>query len=376
MRRLLPWIVVLGVLGAFAWTLLFLYRKSQAKPVTWQTTVAEYRDVIQKTVATGAIVPRKEVLIKSRVSGVLQKLNAVPGQQVKAGSLLGEVKILPNVVSVGTAEARLESAKISFRSAEREHARLLGLLKEQLISQGEFNKADLDLELAKQEVSAAKDNLALVKDGAIKGSRNVSNQITSTVEGMIIEVPVKEGATVIEANTFNEGTTIASVADMRDLIFQGKVDESEVGKLNVGMAVSIRVGALEHDNFSGQLEYLSPKGVEKEGTIEFEVRARVELTKDAFVRANYSATADIILARRDHVLAIPESVLQFDEPAAGAAPPRPEPGKPLRARVEVETAPQLFVPRDVELGLSDGLYTEILSGLAPGERLKLPNPGE
>jgi HlyD family secretion protein len=374
MRRLLPWILVLGVLGAFAWTLLFLYRKSQAKPVTWQTVAVEYRDVIQKTVATGAIVPRKEVLIKSRVSGVLHKLDAVPGQLVKAGSLLGEVKILPNVVNVGTAEARLSAAKISLRSAEREHARLLGLLKEQLISQGEFNKADLDLELAQQELSAAKDNLALVKDGAIKGSRNVSNQIRSTVDGMIIEVPVKEGATVIEANTFNEGTTIASVADMRDLIFQGKVDESEVGKLSVGMDVSIRVGALEGDNFIGQLEYLSPKGIEKEGTIEFEVRARVQLTQDTFVRANYSATADIILSRRDHVLSIPESVLHFDEPALLAQ--RPEPGKVHRARVEVETAPQVFSVREIELGLSDGIYTEVASGLAVGERLKLPNPGE
>jgi HlyD family secretion protein len=376
MRRLVPWILVLAVLGAFAWTLLFLYRKSQAKPVTWQTTQAEVRDVIQKTVATGAIVPRKEVLIKPQVSGVLYKLNALPGQLVKAGSLLGEIKIIPNVVSVGSAEARVDSAKISLDNAEREHQRLRGLFGEQLISQGEFNKAALDLALAQQELTAARNNLSLVKDGAIKGSRKVSNQITSTVEGMIIEVPVKEGATVIEANTFNEGTTIAAVADMRDLIFQGKVDESEVGKLNVGMDVSIRIGALENERFTGQLEYLSPKGIEKEGTIEFEVRARVQLSSSAFVRANYSATADIILARRDQVLAVPESVVQFADaqPAEGQASPAV--ARPRTAKVEIEVTPQVFEARVIELGLSDGLYSEVLSGISATDRLKMPNPGE
>jgi HlyD family secretion protein len=355
--------------------LLFLYRKSQAKPVVWQTTAVEFRDIVQKTVATGAIVPRKEVLIKPRVSGVLQKLTAVPGQLVKAGSLLGEVRILPNVVNVGSAEARLSAAKINLKTAELEHGRIKGLLAEQLISQGEFNQADLQLQLAQQELSAASDNLALVKDGAIKGSRKTSNQITSTVEGMIIEVPVKEGATVIEANTFNEGTTIAAVADMRDLVFQGKVDESEVGKLSVGMPVSIRIGAIENDGFEGELEYLSPKGIEKEGTIEFEVRARVKLSSDAFVRANYSATADIILARRDHVLAVPESVLHFADALPGKEP-TPAKSAARQATVEVETAPQVFTTKTVELGLSDGLYSEVLSGLGASDRLKQPNPNE
>ncbi|HEX2735040.1 MAG TPA: efflux RND transporter periplasmic adaptor subunit [Polyangiaceae bacterium] len=378
MRRVIPWLLVLSVLAAFAWTLLFLYRKAQTKPVVWRTVAAEYRDVVKKTVATGSIVPRREVLIKSRVSGVLHKLSAVPGQLVKAGSLLGEVKILPNVVNVGNAEARLESARISLANAEREYERNRGLYREQLISQGEFNRADLDLSLAKQELKAATDNVALVKEGAIKGSHKGSNQIVSTVDGMVIDVPVKEGATVIEANTFNEGTTIAAVADMADLIFQGKVDESEVGKLKSGMPTTIRIGALQGERFEGQLEYLSPKGVEKEGTIEFEIRARIDLKPGLFIRDNYSAAAEIVLARAEHVLTLPESVIHFDDTLGQAEPSNPSAGIGDRRQgsVEVELSPQVFERRNIEVGLSDGIYTQVLQGLTASDHVKLPNPGE
>lgn len=357
MRRILPIVVAIAVFGAFAWTLVFLYRKSKVEPVTYKTASAEVRDIVHKTVAAGAIVPRREVSIKPRVSGIIQRLSVVPGQFVKAGDLIAEIKIVPNVVNLNAAESRLDAAQINLKNRQLELDRVLGLRREQLVSEADLSRGQLELDLAKQEVVAARNNLQLIKEGAIAGSGKVSNLVTSTVEGMVIEVPVKEGASVIETNNFNEGTTIASVADMQDMIFQGYVDESEVGKVKESMPVSISIGALVGQKFQGTLEYIAPKGTSREGTIEFEVRAALELQPGSFVRANYSANADIILERREHVLAINERLLQFDA------------GKPF---VEIQNAAQGYDKRPVELGLSDGVVVEIVRGLSPSDVIKVP----
>jgi HlyD family secretion protein len=357
MRRAIPAVLALGVLAAFAWTLVFLYRKSKETPIVYQTATAEVRDIVRKTVAAGAIVPRREVSIKPRVSGIVQHLAVVPGQIVRAGDPVAEIKIVPNVVNLNAAESRLEAATINRKNREVEFARLAELEKEQLVPAAELTRGQLELDLARQEVVAARNNLQLIKEGAIAGSGKVSNLVTSTVEGMVIEVPVKEGVSVIETNNFNEGTTIASVADMKDMIFQGFVDESEVGKLAENMPVSITIGALAEQKFKGTLEYIAPKGTDHEGTIEFEVRAALELIPGSFVRANYSANADIILERRNHVVAIDERLLQFEK------------GKPF---VEVQNSPQSFEKRPVELGLSDGVSIEVLHGVAMNDVIKVP----
>jgi HlyD family secretion protein len=357
MRRVLPAFIAIAVLGAFAWTLVFLYRKSKVEPVVFKTASAEVRDIVHKTVAAGAIVPRREVSIKPRVSGIVQRLLVVPGQFVKSGDLIAEIKIVPNVVNLNAAESRLEAAQINLKSRQHELDRVLGLRREQLVSEADLNREQLELDLAKQELAAGRSNLQLVKEGAIAGSGKVSNRVTSTVEGMVIEVPVKEGASVIETNNFNEGTTIASVADMQDMIFQGYVDESEVGKVRENMPVSISIGALVGQRFQGTLEYIAPKGTSREGTIEFEVRAALQLVPGSFVRANYSANADIILERREQVLAINERLLQFDA------------GKPF---VEVQNASLGYERRSVELGLSDGIVVEVVRGLSSKDVIKVP----
>ncbi len=356
-RRVVPWLLSILILGAFAWTLAFLYQKSKEEPQVFKTASPERRTIIQKTVAAGAIVPRREVSIKPRVSGILQRLAVVPGQIVRGGDVIAEIKIVPNVVNLNTAEARLAAAQISLKTRRREYQRLHELKKQSLIPEADFNRSELEFQLAEQEVSAASNNLQLIKEGAIRGSGKVSNVVTSTVEGMVIDVPVKIGASVIESNNFNEGTTIASVADMQDMIFQGFVDESDVGKLAEGMAASISIGALSGQKFEGKLEYISPKGTNREGTIEFEVRAALLIPPGSFVRANYSANADIILDRRDSVLAINERLLQFEN------------GRPF---VEVQSAPQRFERRPLELGLSDGVTVEVLKGLAADDRVKVP----
>jgi HlyD family secretion protein len=357
MRRLLPAVIAVGVLAAFAWTLVFLYRKSKETPVVYQTATAEVRDIVQKTVAAGAIVPRREVSIKPRVSGIVQRLSVEPGQFVRAGDHVAEIKIVPNVVNLNAAESRLEAAAINLKNRELEFGRLLELRRQQLVSDTDATRGQLELDLARQELGAAKNNLQLIKEGAIAGSGKVSNLVTSTVEGMVIEVPVKEGVSVIETNNFNEGTTIASVADMQDMIFQGYVDESEVGKLKEDMAVSIAIGALVGQKFQGTLEYIAPKGTNREGTIEFEVRAALALKPGSFVRANYSANADIILERRDQVLAVNERLLQFDG------------GKPF---VEVRNAELNFEKRPLQLGLSDGVSIEVVHGISATDVIKVP----
>lgn len=359
MRRILPLLVTLVVIAAFGGTLYFLYRKSTAKSVIYQTEAPARMAIVRKTVAAGAIVPRREVAIKPRVSGVLEKLYVEPGRHVKSGDLVARIKIIPNVVSVNNAETRLETARISGANAEREFARVGALFTQGLVSEAERSRAEFEVQLAKQELDAATDNLQLVKEGAIRGSGKVSNVVRSTVEGMVIEVPVKEGASVTEANTFNEGTTIASVADMKDLVFQGFVDESEIGHLREGMTAGISIGAIEGKPYGGKLEYISPKGVDREGTVEFEVRAALTLEQGAFVRANYSANADIILERRENTLAVREALVAYE-------------GK--QAYVEVETGAQRFARRAVKLGLSDGVHVEVVSGLGAADRIKVPNP--
>lgn len=357
MRKAVPALLALAVLGAFAWTLVFLYRKSKVEPVVYQTAAAERRDIVQKTVAAGAIVPRREVSIKPRVSGIVQRLSVVPGQFVRAGDRIAEIKIVPNVVNLNAAESRLEAAVINRKNRQQEYARLVELRRQQLLSEADLSRGQLELDLAEQELNSARNNLQLIKEGAIAGSGKVSNLVTSTVEGMVIEVPVKEGASVIETNNFNEGTTIASVADMQDMIFQGFVDESEVGKVKENMPVSISIGALVGQKYQGTLEYIAPKGTNREGTIEFEVRAALHLVPGSFVRANYSANADIILDRRDQVLAVNERLLQF------------EAGKPF---VEVRSEALGYERRPLELGLSDGVNVEVVQGLSERDVIKVP----
>lgn len=359
-RRLIPLAVSVVILAAFVWTLVFLYKKSEARPIVYETTRAEKRDIVKKTVAPGSIVPRREITIKPRVSGVIEKLYIEPGQHVKEKELLAKIQIIPNMVSVNQAESTQRSAQISLETAQKEFDRVSKLRDQGLIGQGDFAQQELSFKLRRQELDSAENNLQLVRVGASKRAGKVSNLVVSTVAGMVLEVPVKEGGSVIEANNFNEGTTIAAVADMNDLIFQGRVDESEVGGLQAGMPVSISIGALGENRFDGELEYIAPKGIEKEGTIQFEVRAAVRLKADISLRANYSANADIILARRDGVLAISESAVVY------------EGGK---AYVEIETTPQKFERRALSLGLSDGIWVEVKSGLDPANRVKKQDPG-
>ena len=352
----LVWFAVLALIAfIFIGTAVFLFNKSQEKPVVYETDAPFKTTIIKKTVAIGKVIPRKEVNVTSQVSGVVEKVYVVAGQTVKKGDLIARITRAPNMVMLNSAESQLQSAEINLKNAEDELERQKKLYADKLISESEYNKFLLTYNLQRQAVESAENNLLLIREGATRKSDLVSNMIRATVDGMILDVPNKEGAFIVESSTFGAGTTVASLADMNDMIFEGMVDEAEVGKIREGMELVLDVGALEGEPFSAVLEYISPKGIEDQGTIKFQIRAAVTLSDQLFLRANYSANADIVLDKRENVLAINEGNLLIEDE---------------QHFVEVETAPQQFEKRKVETGLSDGINIEIVSGLKEGEKIK------
>lgn len=352
--------MLIAFIGIFGWTIWFLYKKSEEKPVVFQTRQPEVTNIVKKTVATGAVVPRREVNIKPRVSGIIEHLYVIAGDKVKKGDMIARIKIIPNMVSMNEAENRLNRAKITFDNAQLDYDRNKKLFDGKMIAFSDFQAFQLNYNNAKAELETAENNLQLIKEGMSKNSGTVSNTIVrSTIEGMVLDVPLKEGSSVIESNTFNEGTTIAVVADLGEMIFEGKVDESEVGKIKPGMDLILTIGAIEKEKFGAVLEYIAPKGVKENGAIQFVIKAKMKLKEGTFIRAGYSATADIVLDSKDSVLAISESLLQFEGE-----------DKPY---VEVETTPQTFEKRYVKLGLSDGIQIEVLDGVKKTDKIKDPN---
>ncbi|MGD8177201.1 efflux RND transporter periplasmic adaptor subunit [Marinimicrobium sp. ARAG 43.8] len=355
MKKLLSFGILILVLALFVGTTWFLYQKSQESPVVFSTDTPLRTDITQKTVAIGTIVPRREVNVKSQVPGVVEELYLEGGEQVSEGDLIALIRLIPNMEHLNQAQSQLESARLNLLNAERELARQRSLFERKLISESDFNQFMLTYNLQKEAVRSAENNVSLITEGSTTTADQTSNRVRATSSGMVLDVPVKEGVFVIESNTFNEGTTIAIIADMTDLIFEGKVDESEVGKLREGMDLILNIGALDSETFPATLEYISPKGIEEQGTINFEIRAAITLEKGDFLRAGYSANADIILNQREDVLAINEGNLLFEEDGT---------------YVEVETGPQQFEKRKVVTGVSDGINIEIVEGLTEDETLK------
>jgi HlyD family secretion protein len=354
-------LIVLGLLVVLfiGWAFFFLYKKSQAKPVVFETEAGEITSVVKKTVATGSIVPRREVEVKPKVNGVLSELYVEAGKIVKLGDPLGKISIIPDAMQINQAESSLRTSQIALDNAKRELERNEALFKQGVVADAELQKFRTDYALRQQEMNVAGSSLQLVREGATRAQGKSSTLIvTATAAGMVIDVPVKEGFSVIQANNFNPGTTVATIADMDDMIFQGRVDEAEVAKVKEGMKLAIKIGAIEDDKLEGKLEYISPQGKLVDGAIQFEIKAAVKLKPDVKIRANYSANADIVLDERNQVFAIREALVQYDS------------GKPF---VEVETLPQTFVKKDVKLGLSDGIKVEILSGVTKADKIKVPD---
>ena len=347
---------VLLVIAGAAYTLNDLYQKEQAPEARFGVEAPYIADIIKKSVSSGTIGPRKEILIKPQISGIVDELYVEAGDTVAQGTVLARVRVVPDMAALAAAQSRVERSRISLENSPRDFERQESLLASGVVSEQDFQQSETSFIQAKEEMLAAEDTLRIVKEGAASRAGEASNtMIASTVNGMVLDVPVEVGYQVIQANTFNEGTSIASVADMTDLIFRGQIDESEIENLRVGIPLILSIGAMPGRRFDATLEYISPKGIPQNGAVQFDIRAAVTLAEGDFIRAGFSANADVVLDKREQVLAISEALVQYEGP------------KPF---VEVQTGPQQFERRDVELGLSDGLTVEVLSGVAEGDSLK------
>jgi HlyD family secretion protein len=356
MKKVINILIILIIVGGFIGTLFYLYQKSEETPMVAVTETPITATIINKTVATGSVVPRKEILIKPQVSGIIDKIYVEPGDKISKGELIAKVKVIPDMVALNNAENRLNRAKISYDNAKLDFDRNKKLFEDEVIAQADFQAFQIALKNANEEMNAAEENLQIIKEGAsAKMGSNINTLIRSTAEGMILDVPIEEGNSVIEANTFNEGTTIALIANMGDMVFEGQVDESEVGKISEGMDLILTVGAIDNKKFNATLEYIAPKGVEENGAIQFEIKAKVNLDDSLFIRAGYSANADIVLDKVEDVVAIPEKLLKFED---------------QKVYVEVEIGEQEFEKRFITTGLSDGVNIQIIEGLTLEDNIK------
>ncbi len=361
MKKSVTIITLLVIVLAFGGAMIYLYQKNSEDPVVYETEQAERRTIIRKTVATGSILPLEEVLIKPNISGVIEEIYVEGGDFVKSGDMIAKIKVVPNLNALNDAKNGIEDARINLEDQRRNFERQSELFSKGVVSKVDQERAQVTYDQAKQAYSAANKRYDIVQTGTTRGLSGAANTlIRATVSGMVLEVPVEVGNQVIESNNFNEGTTIAAIADVNKMIFEGKVDESEVGKIKENLPLEITVGAIENKVFNAVLDYIAPKGKAENGAIQFEIKGTLNKGDTVFIRAGLSANASIILARADDVLAIKEALVQFDA----------ETKKPF---VEIATGDQQFTRKDLELGISDGIYVEIKSGLNAEDKIKVWN---
>ena len=361
MKKSVTIITLLVIVLAFGGSMYYLYQKNAEDPTIYKTEQPSKQSIIKKTVATGSILPLEEVLIKPNISGVIEEVFVEGGDYVKSGDLLARIKVVPNLNALNDARNNIDEARIALEDQKRNLDRQKGLFEKGVVSKVDLERAQVSFDQAQQAYGAANKRYDIVKTGTTRGYGNAANtMIRATVSGMVLDVPVEVGNQVIESNNFNEGTTIAAIADVEKMIFEGKVDESEVGKITEDLPLEITVGAIENKVFDAILDYIAPKGKEENGAIQFEIKGTLKKQDTVFIRAGLSANASIILGRADSVLAIKEALVQFD----------PKTKKPF---VEIENGDQNFERKDIELGISDGIFVEIKSGVSEEDKIKVWN---
>lgn len=359
MKKYLKITLLVVVAAIFIGTFIFLYQKSKPKTTVYETITPEIADLEKTTVATGKVEPRDEVLIKPQISGIISEVYKEAGQTIKQGEVIAKVKVIPELGQLNSAESRVRVSEISTAQAETDHERIKKLYNDKLISREDYEKSEVEIKKAREELQTAKDALEIIKEGITKNSASFSSTlIRSTIDGLILDVPIKVGNSVIMSNTFNDGTTIATVANMNDLIFKGKIDETEVGRIHEGMPVKLTIGALQNLTFDAELEYISPKGVEENGANQFEIKAAVHAPDSVQIRSGYSANAEIVLQRAQKVLAVPEGIIEFS-------------GDSTFVWVMTDSIPeQKFERRQIKTGMSDGIKLEIKEGLTGKEKVR------
>ena len=361
MKKYSKLIIAAIVALIFIGTFVFLWQKSQPKEVVYNEFTPKLDSIQKTTIITGKIEPRNEVNIKPQISGIISELLKEPGDYVNAGDVIAKVKVIPDMAQLSSAEMRVRLAEINLKQAQTDFEREQNLFNQKLVSADEFDKIKMSLSQAKHEKLAAQDALEVVRDGVSKSNAKASSTlIRSTISGVILDIPVKVGNSVILSNTFNDGTTIATVANMKDLIFRGNIDETEVGQLVNGMNMKITIGALQDLKFDAALEYISPKAIESNGTNQFEIKAAVKLVEGGKIRSGYSANAEIVLDKANKVLCIPESAIEFSGDSTFVYV--------IKGKGKNKTYDRTFV----ETGLSDGVNIEIKKGITAKDKVRGP----
>lgn len=345
-------LIAILFIGTFA----YLYKRSRPKPDRFEEVIPTMADISRSTVVTGKIVPRDEINIKPQISGIISEILKEAGEQVKEGEIIAKVKVIPEMGSLSSAQSRVRLSELNLQQAKTNLDREKALYDKDLVSAEEYEQVRQAYRQAKEEHDAAQETLEVVRDGVSKSNASSSSTlIRSTINGLILDVPVKVGNSVIQSNTFNDGTTIATVADMHDLIFDGNIDETEVGKLSEGMPVRITIGALQDLSFDAILEYISPKAVESNGTKQFEIKAAVSIPDGHTIRSGYSANAEIVLQRAEQVISIPESAVEFKNDSTF---------------VYIQEENGTYTRRAITTGISDGINIEVREGLSTVDKVR------
>ena len=352
-----------AIILGFLFSMAYYIKTNSRSAITYETSKLSKQTIEEKIVATGSVVPEDEVNIVPQISGIIDEIFVEEGDEVVAGDLLAKIKVVPNEQSLNSPEGRVKTARIVLNNSTKEFERNKKLFDKGVISEQDFNSVELRYNQDQQNLENALSDLQIIRLGSVGGSALTNTNVRSTVSGTVLQVPVKEGDQAIEANTFNPGTTIATVADLNKMIFEGRVDEGEVGKLEIGMDLKISLGAIEEKEYDAKLTLIAPKGIEVAGAIQFKIEGEVFLDDEYVVRAGYSANATIITDVKKDILSINESLLQFDNSTK----------KPF---VEVQISGQKFERKDIELGISDGVFAEVLGGVSESDNIKIWNKTE
>ena len=361
--KYLKYIGIAVLVIGFMFSMAYYIKTNSRSAITYETEKLSYETIEEKIVATGSVIPEDEVNIVPQISGIIDEIYVEEGEEVNEGDLLAKIKVVPNEQALNSAEGRVKTSRIILNNSKKEFDRNKKLFDKGVISEQEFNSIELRYNQDAQNLDNAMSDLQIIKLGSIGGSAATNTIVRSTVKGTVLVVPIKEGDQVIEANTFNPGTTISTVADLSKMIFEGMVDEGEVGKLSVGLPLKISLGAIEGKEYDAKLTLISPKGADVAGAIQFKIEGEVYLDDEFIVRAGYSANASIITDVKENVLAINEALIQYDN-------------KSKKPFVEVEIGDQKFERREIEIGVSDGVYAEILSGVTETDNIKVWNKTE
>ena len=354
--------IILLILG-FLFAIAYFVRTNSKSAIEYETTNPFISSIELTSVVTGKVIPEDEVEIKPQLNGIIEKILVEEGDTVQNGQLIAVIKVVPDERSVYGAQAQVTSSKLNLENGEKQLNRAKELFAKQIISQQEFEDAELRYNSAKENLKAAENDLEIIRNGSVAGSSTANTNIRATLSGTILEIPVEVGDQVIAANNFNAGTSVAIIADLSQMIFEGKVDEAEVGNLTNGMKIIVSMAAIPNKEFDAKLKFVAPKGTEEGGAVQFKIEAELTFDDDTFVRAGYSANGELVVNSKIDIMVIPEAVLQFDR-------------KTQQPYVEIEISDQKFERKELEIGLSDGIKVEILSGLEMTDNIKIWNKTE